>query len=242
MARSSEILDSNAALLGEGLAGGDSFVRKRHDVFWSAATCRSISVSAHKWFNLAAMKENIDAIHPQARSGHWGGCLMPTLPPPSARRATGCAAITRPQRRQGCGCGSDACARGVNTALKQITNPDASPVLEHDLIRKTGIHFSGSCFLRARAGFVHPEPVHAGESLRPFGFEQVPAVEIGESVETRFVRETSDLRKTPDEGIGCQGIEDEARELQAVRRKERFDLGQRGPMFLRMEQAGLGTR
>ena len=56
-----EILDSNAAPLGEGPAGGDMLFEL--GMMYSVGRDVPIDlVSAHKWFNLAAMKGNIDAI------------------------------------------------------------------------------------------------------------------------------------------------------------------------------------
>jgi uncharacterized protein len=56
-----EILDSNAASLGEGPADGDMLFDL--GMMYSVGFDMPIDlVSAHKWFNLAAMKGNIDAI------------------------------------------------------------------------------------------------------------------------------------------------------------------------------------
>ena len=56
-----EILDSNAAPLGEGPAAGDMLFEL--GMMYSVGRDVPIDlVSAHKWFNLAAMKGNIDAI------------------------------------------------------------------------------------------------------------------------------------------------------------------------------------
>src|ERR1700684_2315475 len=108
-------------------------------------------------------------------------CRMPRLAPLSAPRAIGCAAtkcrrclLWRRLRQR--------CPRWQrNTALTQ------------SLIRARS--------LRTRAGFVHPEPVHTGECLGPLGFEYVPAVEIGERVETRLAGQVGEFRKAPDEKI-----------------------------------------
>jgi uncharacterized protein len=56
-----EILDSNAAPLGEGSASGDMLF----ELGMMYAIGRDVPVdlvSAHKWFNLAAMKGNSDAV------------------------------------------------------------------------------------------------------------------------------------------------------------------------------------
>jgi TPR repeat protein len=56
-----EILDSNAAPLGEGPAAGDMLFEL--GMMYSVGRDMPIDlISAHKWFNLAAMKGNIDAI------------------------------------------------------------------------------------------------------------------------------------------------------------------------------------
>ena len=55
-----EILDSDAAPLGEGPAAGDMLFER---MMYSVGREVPIDlVSAHKWFNLAAMKGNADAI------------------------------------------------------------------------------------------------------------------------------------------------------------------------------------
>lgn len=56
-----EMLDSNTAPLGEGPAGGDMLF----ELGMTYSVGRDVPIdliSAHKWFNLAAMKGNIDAI------------------------------------------------------------------------------------------------------------------------------------------------------------------------------------
>ena len=56
-----EILDSNAAPLGEGPAVGDMLFEL--GMMYSVGRDMPVDlVSAHKWFNLAAMKGNVDAI------------------------------------------------------------------------------------------------------------------------------------------------------------------------------------
>ena len=56
-----EILDGNAAPLGEGSAGGD--VLFALGIMYSVGRDVPVDlVSAHKWFNLAALKGNADAI------------------------------------------------------------------------------------------------------------------------------------------------------------------------------------
>ena len=56
-----EILDSNAAPLGEGPAAGDMLFEL--GMMYSVGRDVPVDlVSAHKWFNLAAMKGNSDAI------------------------------------------------------------------------------------------------------------------------------------------------------------------------------------
>ena len=56
-----EILDGNAAPLGEGPAGGD--VLFALGMMYSVGRDVPVDlVSAHKWFNLAALKGNADAI------------------------------------------------------------------------------------------------------------------------------------------------------------------------------------
>jgi uncharacterized protein len=56
-----EILDSSAAPLGEGPAAGDMLFEL--GMMYSVGRDVPVDlVSAHKWFNLAAMKGNIDAI------------------------------------------------------------------------------------------------------------------------------------------------------------------------------------
>ena len=56
-----EILDSNMAPLGEGLVSGDMLFEL--GMMYSVGRDAPIDlVSAHKWFNLAAVKGNADAI------------------------------------------------------------------------------------------------------------------------------------------------------------------------------------
>jgi TPR repeat protein len=56
-----EILDANAAPLGEGPAAGDMLFEL--GMTYSVGRDMPIDlIAAHKWFNLAAMKGNIDAI------------------------------------------------------------------------------------------------------------------------------------------------------------------------------------
>ncbi len=56
-----EILDSTTAPLGEGLAGCDMLFEL--GMMYSVGRDAPIDlVAAHKWFNLAAMKGNLDAI------------------------------------------------------------------------------------------------------------------------------------------------------------------------------------
>ena len=56
-----EMLDSNAAPLGEGPASGDMLFEL--GMTYSVGRDMPVDlISAHKWFNLAAMKGNIDAI------------------------------------------------------------------------------------------------------------------------------------------------------------------------------------
>jgi uncharacterized protein len=56
-----EILDANLAPLGEGPAGGDMLFEL--GMMYSVGRDAPIDlVSAHKWFNLAAMKGNAEAI------------------------------------------------------------------------------------------------------------------------------------------------------------------------------------
>ena len=56
-----EILDSDAAPLGEGPADGDMLFEL--GMMYSVGRDMPVDLtSAHKWFNLAAMKGNIDAI------------------------------------------------------------------------------------------------------------------------------------------------------------------------------------
>jgi TPR repeat protein len=56
-----EMLDSNAAPLGEGPAGGDMLFEL--GMMYSVGRDVPVDlISAHKWFNLAAMKGSIDAI------------------------------------------------------------------------------------------------------------------------------------------------------------------------------------
>jgi uncharacterized protein len=56
-----EMLDSNAAPLGEGPAAGDMLFEL--GMMYSVGRDMPIDlVAAHKWFNLAAVKGNIDAI------------------------------------------------------------------------------------------------------------------------------------------------------------------------------------
>jgi uncharacterized protein len=56
-----EILDSNAAPLGEGPAAGDMLFEL--GMMYSIGRDTPVDlISAHKWFNLAAMKGNVDAI------------------------------------------------------------------------------------------------------------------------------------------------------------------------------------
>jgi TPR repeat protein len=56
-----EILDSNAAALGDGLAAGDILFEL--GMMYSVGRDVPVDlIAAHKWFNLAAVKGNIDAI------------------------------------------------------------------------------------------------------------------------------------------------------------------------------------
>jgi TPR repeat protein len=56
-----EILDSNAAPLGQGPAAGDMLFEL--GMMYSVGRDAPVDlVAAHKWFNLAAMKGNIDAV------------------------------------------------------------------------------------------------------------------------------------------------------------------------------------
>jgi uncharacterized protein len=56
-----EILDASAAPLGEGPAGGDMLFEL--GIMYSIGRDVPVDlVSAHKWFNLAAMKGNLEAI------------------------------------------------------------------------------------------------------------------------------------------------------------------------------------
>jgi uncharacterized protein len=56
-----EILDSNAAPLGQGPADGDMLFEL--GMTYSVGRDMPVDlIAAHKWFNLAAMKGNIDAI------------------------------------------------------------------------------------------------------------------------------------------------------------------------------------
>ncbi len=56
-----EILDVNAAPLGEGPAAGDMLFEL--GMMYSIGRDAPVDlVSAHKWFNLAAMKGNVDAV------------------------------------------------------------------------------------------------------------------------------------------------------------------------------------
>jgi uncharacterized protein len=56
-----EILDSNAAPLGEGAAAGDMLFEL--GMMYSVGRDVPVDlVSAHKWFNLAAMRGNVEAI------------------------------------------------------------------------------------------------------------------------------------------------------------------------------------
>jgi len=56
-----EMLDSNAAALGNGLATGDMLFEL--GMMYSVGRDAAVDlVAAHKWFNLAAVKGNIDAI------------------------------------------------------------------------------------------------------------------------------------------------------------------------------------
>ncbi len=56
-----EMLDSNAAALGTGLATGDMLFEL--GMMYSVGRDAAVDlIAAHKWFNLAAVKGNIDAI------------------------------------------------------------------------------------------------------------------------------------------------------------------------------------
>jgi TPR repeat protein len=56
-----EMLDSNAAALGNGLATGDMLFEL--GMMYSVGRDAAVDlIAAHKWFNLAAVKGNIDAI------------------------------------------------------------------------------------------------------------------------------------------------------------------------------------
>src|SRR5580700_8570435 len=77
-----EILDGNAAPLGEGPAGGDMLFEL--GMMYSVGRDAPIDlVAAHKWFNLAAMKGNIDAI----RLRREVACQMSDVDIATAQRA-----------------------------------------------------------------------------------------------------------------------------------------------------------
>src|SRR5580700_11152133 len=63
----------------------------------------------------------------------------------------------------------------------------------------------------------HPELVHAGKCAGSFGFEAVPAVEIGHCCRVRKARR---------ETLGDGRIKNESRELRAVLGQESLDLRQ----------------
>ncbi len=64
-----EMLDSNAAPLGVGPASGDMLFEL--GMMYSVGRDMPVDlISAHKWFNLAAMKGNIDAIRLRREVAH----------------------------------------------------------------------------------------------------------------------------------------------------------------------------
>ncbi len=134
-----EILDSDAAPLGEGPAAGDMLFEL--GLMYSVGRDVPVDlVSAHKWFNLAAMKGNNEAI----RLRREIACQMADAEIATAQRAA------RDWLRGKAGTGGD---------------------------RDRGLIGASD---RALSRFVHPEPVHAGKRVGPFGFECVPAVEVSQ--------------------------------------------------------------
>ena len=86
-----EILDSNAAPLGEGPAAGDMLFEL--GMMYSVGRDAPVDlVAAHKWFNLAAMKGNCEAARLRREVANQMSDARSR--PPSARPALGCAATS----------------------------------------------------------------------------------------------------------------------------------------------------
>ncbi len=87
-----EILDSNAAPLGEGRISGDMLFEL--GMMYSVGRDAPVDlVAAHKWFNLAAMKGNIDAVRLRREIANQMSDVE--IAPRNARHAIGCAATMR---------------------------------------------------------------------------------------------------------------------------------------------------
>src|SRR5580693_2251650 len=90
-----EILDSNAAPLGQGPADGDMLFEL--GMTYSVGRDMPVDlIAAHKWFNLAAMRATSTPSGCGARSP--ARCRMSRLRRRNAARATGCAAMPRRRR------------------------------------------------------------------------------------------------------------------------------------------------
>ena len=147
-----EILDSNAAPLGEGPAAGDMLFEL--GMTYSVGRDMPVDlVSAHKWFNLAAMKGNVDAVRLRREVANQ----MSDVEIAAAQRAAR-DWLRGHERDRGAG----------------RSRPEAARA---GLPGRIGAR--RRC-RRLRGGLAHLEPVHAGEGIRSLGFELVPAIEIGQ--------------------------------------------------------------
>ena len=143
-----EILDSDAAPLGEGPAAGDMLFEL--GMMYSVGRDVPIDlVSAHKWFNLAAMKGNDDAV----RLRREVATQMSDVEIATAQRA------------------ARDWLRGPARSPRRRWPPEARSRRELIGVLRPG--------LRRRGGLSHLKLIHRGKGLRRLGLEIVPAVEIG---------------------------------------------------------------
>ena len=155
-----EILDSNAAPLGEGPAAGDMLFEL--GMMYSVGRDVPVDlVSAHKWFNLAAMKGNADAIRLRREIASQMSDVEIATAQRAARDWLRGNAESSGAGDRGLTASRPACAIGLSLSFAQR--------------------------------LADPELVHAGECVGRFGFEGVPAIEIGqarvlESAATNFCK------------------------------------------------------
>ena len=147
-----EILDSNAAPLGEGRAAGDMLFEL--GMMYSVGRDMPVDlVAAHKWFNLAAMKGNADAIRLRREIANQ----MSDVEIAAAQRAA------RDWLR-----GNDERAR------RRRSRPEPSGYKAYPAeLGLAGVAGDGAAGLRTRNWYM---PANVSRRL---GFESVPAIEIG---------------------------------------------------------------